>query len=225
MKTFDSLEVKPVSHKVAKSVVLANHYMKTFPNGVKLSIGMFDKQTGKIEGICVFGYSGSTEAKVKKILPRIKKSEFLEMQRLWISDNYGHNTESYMLSKIFKLIKEKTDIKVVLTHAGGCKNDCGIVYQASAWLYFGRTKCNDFYLTTGGEYKNMASALRFGRIKPEGRTRHEIGFELFGKGRAIDSYRYTYLYVIDKGIRRRLSKISLPYPKDSDHFRRHQEWV
>ena len=67
------------------------------------------------------------------------------MQRLWISDDYGHNSESYVLALTMKLLKEKTDLKVVFTHAGGCKNDCGIVYQASAWLYFGKDVCNDFY--------------------------------------------------------------------------------
>lgn len=35
----------------------------------------------------------------KKYIPKINKNEYLEMQRMNISDSLGHNTESYVLSK------------------------------------------------------------------------------------------------------------------------------
>lgn len=219
------LTVKVIDRSMAKKVVISRHYMKTFPAGSALHFGLVSKQTGKIEGVAVFGYSSSTETKIHQIAPGLKKSEFIEMQRLWISDKYGHNAESYSLGMIMSFLKSNYDLKVVFTHAGGCKNDCGIVYQASSWLYFGKDKCNDFYLTSKGEYKNLIASMRFGRISTKGKTMNEVGLELFGEGRIIESWRYKYIYPIHKGIRRRLEKISMQYPKDSAAFRKDQEWV
>lgn len=219
------LTVKLIDRKTAKQVIVARHYMKTFPAGSVLHFGLVSKKTKKIEGVAVFGYSSSTENKVNQIVEGLQKSEFIEMQRLWISDNYGHNAESYSLGMIMNFLKSNYDLKVVFTHAGGCKNDCGIVYQASSWLYFGKDKCNDFYLTANGEYKNLIAAMRFGRVRTKNKTMNEVGFELFGKGRIIESWRYKYIYPIHKGIRRRLKKISLEYPKDSAAFRKDQKWV
>lgn len=217
--------VKPISLQDAKKVVLAKHYMRTFPMGSALHFGIFDSATGKIAGVAVFGYSSATDNKVMALVKDLKKNEYIEMQRLWISDDFGHNAESYVLSLIMNELKAKTQIKVVFTHAGGCKNDCGIVYQASSWIYFGKEPCNDFFLTAKGEYKNIVAALRFGRVSAKGKTPDEIGRELFGDGHIVKSFRYKYIYPIHKGIRRRLEKIAQPYPKDSETFRKNQEWV
>lgn len=225
MADIKDLGIQLVSRATARQVVNTMHYMKTFPAGSVLHLGIMSKSTKRIVGIAVFGYSSGTEAKVGQIVTGLQKNEYLEMQRLWISDRYGHNAESYTLGKIMAFIKEHYDLKVVLTHAGGCKNDCGIVYQASSWLYFGRDKCDDFYLTKTGEYKNIIAALRFGRASAKGKTKEQVAFELFGEGDMIDSWRYTYIYPLHRGIRRRLEKISLPYPKDSEVFRRGQQWI
>jgi len=224
MPSYQKLDVKPIAREVAKSLVLNNHYMKTFPQGAKVHLGIYDTTTNKLAGVAVFGYSSSTEQKVKKLVHDIDPTQYIEMQRLWISDQYGHNSESWVLAKIIKLFKQNTNLKIIFTHAGGCKNDCGIVYQASAWLYFGKTKCDDFYLTAAGEYKNIIAAMRFGRVKAKGKTPQQIGEQLFGPGQIINSFRYYYIYPIDKGIRRRLQKLAQPYPKDSTVFRKNQEW-
>lgn len=137
----------------------------------------------------------------------------------------GHNTESFVLGKVYELFKKNTKIKVILTHAGGCKNDCGIVYQSSSWLYFGKEKCNDFYLTKNGEYKNIIAPMRFGRVPKGIKGNANIGRALFGEGKVIESFRYCYIYPLHKGIRAFLEKKKLPYPKDSEHFRKNQQWV
>ena len=225
MKAFHYLNIAPIAPKDARRLVVENHYMKTYPSGARLNLGIFDIESGRAVGVMVFGYSTATESKVLKYCSNLKKTDYLEMQRLWISDVYGANSESYILAKAIKILKNHYKMKVIVTHSGGCKNDCGIVYQASGWLYFGREVCRDFYLTESGEYKNIIAAMRFGRVSVKGKTRDEIGAELFGPGEIIDSYRYLYLYPIDRGIRRRLQKQAQPYPKTSKQFRRNQAWV
>jgi hypothetical protein len=216
------LSVLVIDNKTAKEYTVKNHYMKTFPIA-KVSFGVFFKK--KLSGVVSFGYSTATEQKIKKIIPKIEKSEFIEMQRMNLLDDLGHNAESYVLGQIYKLFKKNTGIKILITHAGGCKNDCGIIYQASSWLYFGKEKCNDFYLTKNGEYKNIIAPMRFGRVPKEIKGGQKVGEYLFGDGDLIYSYRYLYLYPLNKGLRNYLQKKSLTYPKDSKNFRLNQKWI
>ncbi len=223
MGDFHDIVFSFCSKNTARKVCKAMHYMKTYPAGAKIDIAMVDRK--KVVGICVFGYSSATDAKARRVLYDVPKSQYIEMQRLWISDDYGKNTESFCLSKIIRLLADTYKIRVILTHAGGCKNDCGIVYQSSGWLYFGASSCDDFYLTRNGEYKSIVAALRFGRVSQKGKTKEQIGYELFGERHVINAKRHFYVYPIDKAIRRRLTKIALPFPKDSSMFRKDQKWV
>lgn len=214
--------VKVIDSKSAKKYTIENHYMKTFPNP-KVCFGVFYKK--RLSGVLTFGYSTATKQKIQKIIPNIKDGEFLEMQRMNILDTLGYNTESFVLGKIYELFKKNTKVKVLITHAGGCKNDCGIVYQSSSWQYFGKEKCNDFYLTKRGEYKNIIAPMRFGRVPKGIKGGQNVGEYLFGEGELIKSYRYLYLYPLNKGLRSYLTKKEKEFPKDSKVFRKNQKWV
>lgn len=216
------IKVKVIDSKLAKQYTLKNHYMKTFP-AAKVCFGVFYNNI--LSGVLTFGYSTATKQKVQKIIPNIQDGEFIEMQRMNILDTLGFNTESYVLGKVYELFKKNTKIKVLITHAGGCKNDCGIIYQSSSWMYFGKDKCDDFYLTKSGEYKNIIAPMRFGRVPKGIKGGQNVGEYLFGEGELIHSYRYLYLYPLNKGLRAYLKKHEQPYPKDSAVFRKNQEWV
>lgn len=218
----DEIIVKVIDSKTAKDYTIKNHYMKTFPNAL-VCFGVFYKN--KLSGVLTFGYSTSTFEKCKKIIPNINKEDVIEMQRMNISDILGHNSESFVLGKVYELFKKNTKIKVLITHAGGCKNDCGIVYQCSSWLYFGKEKCEDFYLTKAGEYKSIIAPMRFGRVPKEIKGSQNIGEYLFGEGNIVKSFRYLYIYPLNKGIRSFLLKKNLPYPKDSLIFRQNQVFI
>jgi hypothetical protein len=214
--------VKVIDSKVAKEYTIKNHYMKTFPIP-KVCFGVFYNK--RLHGVLTFGLSTSTKQKLQKIIPNIEDGEFIEMQRMNISDILGNNAESFVLGKVYELFKKNTKIKIILTHAGGCKNDCGIVYQSSSWMYFGKEKCDDFYLTENGEYKNIIAPMRFGRVPKGIKGGQAIGEALFGSGKIINSFRYLYLYPLNKGLRSFLSKKEQQYPKDSLNFRKNQEWI
>lgn len=218
----NEISVKVIDSKMAKDYTIKNHYMKTFPVP-KVCFGVFYKQ--KLSGVLTFGSSTATLEKVKKIIPNIQNGEYIEMQRMNILDILGFNSESFILGKVYELFKKNTKIKVLITHAGGCKNDCGIVYQSSAWLYFGKEKCEDFYLTKKGEYKNIIAPMRFGRVPKGIKGGQQIGEYLFGEGNLIKSFRYLYLYPLNKGIRSYLEKKQQKYPKDSLVFRKNQKWI
>lgn len=220
------LHVKNISREDAKRLVLSNHYMKTFPAGAFLYFGIFHEGYKNCMGVAVFGKSTSTDSKAGLFPSTVKPENILEMQRLWISDIMGHNAESKSLSLIIDKIKmHAKHIKVVWTYAGGCKNDCGIVYQSSGFMFLGSEKCNDFYLTKSGEYKNIINALRFGKGPKGERDKNIIAKSLYGDGEFIESFRHYYFYPIDKVIRRKMLAACKPFPKNSENFRKNQEWV
>ena len=216
------LRVAPVSLRDAKRIITSVHYMKTFPQGARVALGALDGS--KVAGLIVFGQSTSTHAKVGRLVDGVSRAEQLELQRMWVHDRYGHNTESWFMARCFAVLR-KAGVRIVVTHSGGCKNDCGIVYQASGWLYFGKSRCQDFYLTKAGQYRNMVAARRFGQVDAKGKTAQEIGEKLFGPGEVVDSWRYNYAFPVDRGLRDALEKKAMAYPKDSVRFRKNQEWV
>ena len=67
--------------------------------------------------------------------------------------------------------------------------------------------------------------MRFGRVPKGIKGGQNVGEYLFGKGEIIKSFRYIYLYPIQKGLRKFLEKKSILYPKDSQIFRKNQKWI
>lgn len=218
------MSVKPISVPDAKVMAKKNHYMHTAPQDARIAFGVFYR--GTCYGCMIFGYAPTTDRKINKLINNINKSQYLELQRTWISDKLGHNTESWMMAQVMRYLK-RAGIWIVLTHSGGCKDDVGFIFQASGWLYFGGEPCNDFFLTDTGEYKNIVSATRFGRVPKDviKNGNQSIGEFLFGSGCIVNARRHLYLYPINKGIRQRLKKLSLPYPKDPAAIRYNQGWV
>lgn len=226
MYDVNKLRVINIDRDTAKKIVLENHYMKTFPAGAKIYFGILHEGFEGIQGVAVFGYSSSTLAKTKLFENHVKPNEIIEMQRLWISDKMLKNAESKTLSLIADKFKEHAPhLKIIFTYAGGCKDDCGIVYQSSGFLYLFSEKCDDFYLTKNGEYKNIISALRFGKAPKGMKDKNEIAKYLFGEGHFINAHRHFYFLPLNKAIRRKLTHLNKPFPKHSAQYRLNQEWV
>jgi hypothetical protein len=218
------LRVAPINLKDARRIVTTQHYMKTWPNGCKAAYGLF--HNGLCKGVMTLGYASHTEKKIRKFCTKLEREKYIELQRTWISDELGHNTESWMMARVMESLK-KAGVWLVLTHSGGCKDDVGFIFQASGWLYFGFEKCDDFYETKKGEYKNMIAPLMFGRVPPDviKQGKQEIGRYLFGDGRLVNARRHLYLYPINKGLRRRLIKIAMQPPKNPAQYRFQQNWT
>lgn len=220
----NKISVVVIPRDVAKKMVVNFHYMKTFPAGSFLYFGIKHEGMNGLVGVAVFGKSSGTDAKTK-LFDDVESNNIIEMQRLWISDALGANAESKTLSLIIDKIKKNyPNIKILWTYAGGCKDDCGIVYQSSGFMFLGSEDCFDFYLTKRGEYKNLISAKRFGKAK-KGLTDQQIGEDLYGEGQIVYAKRHYYFYPISKPIRRKMLGKCKPFPKTSKNFRKDQKWV
>lgn len=222
----NKISIIAIDRSLAKKVCQERHYMKTFPAGANLFFGIKHEGISALLGVAVFGKSSTTDKKLNLFPGNLKSENIIEMQRLWLSDLLGKNAESKTLSLIISKIKiNYHQIKILWTYAGGCKNDCGIVYQSSGFMYLKSEPCDDFYLTRGGEYKNIISALKFGKAPKALKSKEDIAKYLYGPGEFIKSFRHYYFYPLDKGIRRKMQNKVLPFPKFSAIYRKDQKWI
>lgn len=138
----NKIRVINIDRASARACVLAEHYMRTFPAGASVYFGILHDGMPGLKGVAVFGQSSATKAKAKLFPEDVGPEHIIEMQRLWVSDDLGKNAESKVLSLIMDIFKQAAaHLKVVWTYAGGCKDDCGIVYQSSGFMYVGSEPC------------------------------------------------------------------------------------
>jgi len=65
------------------------------------------------------------------------KDSVIELNRMWIDDELGKNSETILISSCIKIIKNKyKHIKFIQSFADG-RLGCGTIYKASNFKYFG----------------------------------------------------------------------------------------
>ena len=114
-----------------KHLFLNYHYLKTMPAGILANYGLFDNTilSGAIGG-AVF-CNGRIQYDGK----------YLEFSRMWISDEFGTNTESWFISKCLKSLKNKfPKFEGVVTWADSNKGHTGTIYLASNFIFDGYSR-------------------------------------------------------------------------------------
>ena len=100
MDNIDSsrIEMQEIPHKLAKDIIIKNHYSHTFP-AAELYLGFYID--GKLNTVVLYGQS--TASKMADSLP----GKYWELVRLFSFDWAGKNMESYCIGKSIRYINEK----------------------------------------------------------------------------------------------------------------------
>ena len=122
------LTIKEIDYATAKEMMIKNHYSKKWNNAFgKINFGIF--QDGELLGGAVFGNLMNTKS--YKTITDLDSDSVIELNRLWIDDILGKNTETIFISSCFKIIKKKyPHIKFIQSFADG-RLGCGTIYKAS----------------------------------------------------------------------------------------------
>jgi len=114
-----------------KHLFLSFHYLKTMPAGIMSCYGIFNESMlNNAVGGAVFCNGRIQYDKI-----------YLEFSRLWISDVYGANTESWFIAKCLKSLQIKyPTYQGVVTWADGGKGHIGTVYKAANFIYDGESR-------------------------------------------------------------------------------------
>ena len=167
---------------------------------------MFRKsESDRCLGVASFGWMMFPRA-YKSIASNIERDEILELNRLWVDDCLGKNTETMLLSASWKILKYYGKIRVIQSFADG-RLGCGTVYKAASFKYYGCAKTsflkdvNTNEIWFGGMFTKTCSP----------KTMLELGKKFCNNELepfVVNTYRY--MYILDKSVNILLKEQSYP---------------
>lgn len=135
-KIFCNYALKVIDRKTSDEFIIKNHYSGTASVST-FSIGLYKDDV--LIGVICYGPS-SAPPMAKSISNLISNNNYLELQRLFIYDVTEKNTESWFIGQSIKLIRNKyPDVKVIISFADSGEGHVGTIYQATNFLYLGKT--------------------------------------------------------------------------------------
>jgi len=198
------MNVIQISKQVAEQFVLNKHYSR------RASIfwaGFGLEEDGQITGVAVYGQPSPP---IQKHAFKDREFRLYELARVVVQSK-TKNASSFLVANSLKMLEPKPC--AVISYADMEQNHCGIIYQATNWLYTGATKSHDkAYIVDGKRTHPMT--LRDQGITDPTRWAKENGIEMV---KPMDKHRY-FQFVGDKRQRRTMQeKLNYPvltsYPK------------
>jgi hypothetical protein len=198
------MKVIAISKSVADDFVTQKHYSR------RASIfwaGFGLEEDGQIMGVAVYGQPSPP---IQKHAFQDRNFRLYELARVVVQSK-TKNASSFLVANSLKLLEPKPC--AVISYADMEQNHCGIIYQATNWLYTGATKSHDkAYIVDGKRTHPMT--LRDRGITDPARWAKENGIATVPP---MEKHRY-FQFVGDKRQRGiMLSKLAYPvigeYPK------------
>lgn len=193
-----NLKIDWASHEATKYACLNWHYSKCLPVGKLVKIGAWEND--KFIGVVIFG-RGANKSLGEPY--KLDQTECCELVRIALTD---HKTPvSRIMSIAIKLLKNiHKQLKLVISFADSEQNHHGGIYQATNWIYVGKTNSADEYLYKGKRWHGRA-------------FRKSLGSHLnyMNKGLEIvqGSQKHRYLMPLNDEMKTKISILSKPYPK------------
>ena len=204
------ITVEEINRNIANSIITKHHYSHTVCFATKISLGLY--MDGMLVGIAQFGL-GINPKGTAKWVEGSTSSDYLEFNRMWMSDMAPHNSESQAIGQIFKWFKKnRPEIKWLISFADGANNKVGTIYQATNWVYTGYSRDGGVWVTKENE--------RITKVSMQSRhpsNKREVLEEIYGTPLyRVRGGQFRYIYFLDKKWRSRLSAEPLEYPKLAD---------
>lgn len=126
----DGLSVREMVNREASSLCIKHHYLHRRPP-ISHSFGLYFD--GEIRGVCTFGTPPSRHLQMSACPS--SPSSVIELNRLWVDDIMGKNTESWFVSRCLRLLPPF----VVVSYADTAWQHRGYIYRALNWHFAGIT--------------------------------------------------------------------------------------
>ena len=176
------IEVKKIDKKLTYDFILNKHYAQRKPS-ISYSYGLFID--GELEGILTIGKPASNSL-CEGICGKEYKEYVYELNRLCVNEGLSQNTLSQFVSKV---LKDLRDTKLILvSYADEGANHHGYIYQATNWIYTGKTKSRTDKYTPNGKH-----------------SRHYTNE--YDHLRKFRSSKYRYIYIPNKKFRKEVLKV------------------
>ena len=183
--------VERVEYADTKDFILNKHYAQRMPS-ISYAFGLFIEKT--LRGICTFGKPASHHL-CWGICGKEHMDKVYELNRLVVDEGLPKNTLSQFVSKCLKHLK--LDDLIIVSYADEGKGHHGYIYQATNWIYTGRTKRRT--------------------VKYTGKNKHSRHYDdSMNHIRKVRTAKHRYVYFTGKSRRELLEALNYPiekYPK------------
>ena len=197
--------VKEIMRDLAYDVIEKNHYSKKGDSIAhnQINLGVFIN--GEMLGVLQFGYA-MNPASMDKIVAGTKIDEYLELNRMWIDDKAGRNSESMAISYAVRFIRGKwKKVKWIQSFADERCGMLGIVYQAANFRYYG------FHNST---FWKIGNEVYHNNIVTNGaRKAKRILESKMDDAEKMDLRQFRYIKFIDQKWKKKALLKEMPYPK------------
>ena len=197
----DDFYVKEIDRNIANDIIVKNHYSKKFYNATYIHLGIFIKN--KLIGVLQYGYA-MNPASQESVVCDTKIDEYLELNRMWLSDEAAKNSESKAISYSIKYIKRKyKKIKWIQSFADERCGKFGVVYQAANFKYYGEHESLFWYL--GNEIYHNSLMTRNPKLSKSAEHLQKNKDKAISK--KLRQFRYIYFIYKDYEKKCKLNKI------------------
>lgn len=132
--------VKEIEKQISKDVIIKNHYSGKVCNDATTHIHLGVFINNELLGVLQLGYAMNPQS-MASVVEGTKLDEYKELNRMWLDDKAGRNSESRAISYAVRYIRSKyPKVKWIQSFADERCGGLGIVYQASNFGYYGMHK-------------------------------------------------------------------------------------
>jgi hypothetical protein len=191
------LKIDWATHAAAKYACENWHYSRCTPKFKQVWIGAWE--SGQFIGVLSFGRSSTPYLGTAYGL---KTTECAELTRIALTK---HRTpvSKIMAIAIRMIQKQSPELRLLVSLADGMQGHYGGIYQATNWIYVGRSSSMKQWRFRG-KWRNDTSLMRHLQTNPGDKTRLPT--------RTIPG-KHKYLMPLDTEMRERVLLLSKPYPK------------
>lgn len=200
-----------VDRKLAKEIIINKHYSKKWNDGHfgYINIGIFKEKYGECLGVATYGHLNNPKSAFNFAEGIKSIDEVLELNRMWIDDILGMNTESQMISMSFRIIREVLpNVKIIQTFADG-RLGVGTIYKASGFSYYGKTQTTFVRDTITGEIYHDVNLHNYARPNGVVSVWEPILNETY---ETFNVYTYRYLFFLHRKVKKYCLFKEEPFP-------------
>ena len=215
--------IREIGKERAIDMIQNTHYSKVMPRLTKYYLGCFLED--KLVGVVTLGWGTQPRQTINKMFTGLGTKDYYEIGKMCMLDEMPRNSESQMLSKIVKWMKQNTQDRLFLyTWADGIVGKPGYVYQSFNFLYGGFI-WTDIYVSNKGEKIHPRSARKLCEENAKMIGKDKVFWLTYDfmekKGiKRIKGKQFRYILPLNKKAKKMLKKSNMnwtiEYPKDID---------
>lgn len=201
-----SFYVATIARRTACEIIIAHHYSRRIVNNSYVHLGVWID--GTLVGVLQFGYA-LNPARMGKIVAGSSSTDYLELNRMWLSDVAPRNSESRAIAYAVRYIRAALPhVSWLQSFADERCGGWGVVYQAANFLYVG-CHSTTFFELDGETFHEMLLTVRPDKAGSRGaHLRANVA-----RATKARYKQFRYVFFIRKSWRRRLRLPIFPYPK------------